>query len=195
MRPLLATGLLLALALASCGNERSSAQPIRISADDPVKRVKFPRFGVSVAVPRTAELQRRPRPGIFRLFLGEPAVAMFGYRRKERIPRRERDLRAARRRLIRQVERRDPDFVLRSSQLGEVGGARSVELVGDQVIAGARLRTRSVHAYKGKAEYVVELLSPRTEFARTNRVVFRPLLRSLRLSGEVKPPKRKKKRE
>lgn len=195
MRLLAALTLLLALGLASCGNDPSEPPEIRVSGNDPVKRVRFPRFGVAVSVPRTAELQRRPRPGVFRLYLGEPLVSMFAYRRKEQIPRGGSQLRAARRRLIKQVKQRDPDFEVRSSSLTEIGGAKAVELVGNQVISGARLRTRSVHVYKRKSEYVIELLAPVRDFARTDRAVFEPLLRSLELSGDVKAPKPKRKKK
>jgi hypothetical protein len=195
VRSLAALPLLLALALVSCGNDRSSLRETRVSGNDPVERARFPRYGVSVEVPRTAGLQRRPRPGVFRVFLGEPFVSMFAYRRKEQIPRKDAELRDARRRLIKQVERRDPDFKLRGSRVTEVAGARAVELVGEQVISSARLRTRSVHVYKHKSEYVIELLAPPKEFARTDRALFEPLLRSLKLSGEVKAPKGKRKRK
>ena len=38
-----------------------------------------------------------------------------------------------------------------------MNGARAVELVGDQRLSKGRLRTRSLHVYKGKAEYVIEM--------------------------------------
>ena len=187
--------LLAAALLPACGNDRAEAPATHVTAADPVERVEFPRFGAELEVPRTAELQRTPRPGVFRLFLGEPLVSMFAYPRKEEIPRKRDDLMAARRRLIKEVKKRDPDYELRRSRLTELAGANAVELVGDQSISRGELRTRSVHVYKRKAEYVIELLAPVEEFERTNSEVFAPLLRSLKLTGVVKsPPRRGKKR-
>jgi hypothetical protein len=183
--------LLLVLALPACGHERTEAPEIEVASNDPVDRHEFPRYGVVVSVPRSLPLQRRPRPEVFRVYLGQPFVSMFAYRRRERIPRRPGELAAARRRLIREVEERDPGFDLRRSRLTEVAGGKTVELVGDQTISRGQLRTRSVHVYKGGAEYVIELLAPVGEFARMDREVLRPLLASLRLSGEVRPPRRR----
>jgi hypothetical protein len=189
VRQLVLPSLLCALALAACGYERAEAPEIRVASDAPLDRLEFPRYGVVVSVPRSLPLQRRPRPEVFRLYLGEPFASMFAYRRRERIPRRPAELAAARRRLIREVKERDPGFEVRTSRLTEVAGGKTVELIGDQTISRGRLRTRSVHVYKGNAEYVIELLAPVREFERSDREVFRPLLRSLRLSGEVKPPR------
>ena len=186
--------LLVAFALASCGNERGEVPAIRVGANDPVERQSFPRYGVRVSTPRTASIQQTEPPGVFRLFLGQPLVSMFAYRRKEQIPRNRGELRTARRRLIKEVERRDPDYSLRSSRLTELAGGKAIELVGDQTISRGRLRTRSVHVYKRRAEYVIELLAPPAHFERTNRDVFAPLLRSLKLSGVVKQPSKSTKR-
>jgi hypothetical protein len=186
VRLLAAVTLLCALALAACGNDRTEVAETRAGGDEPVKHHEFPRYGIEVAVPQSVFLDRRARPEVFRLFLGQPVISMFAYRRRERIPHRPRELAAARRRLIREVKGRDPRFKLRSARLTEVANARAVELVGDQTISRGHLRTRSLHVYKGKAEYVIELLAPVADFARTDREVFRPLLRSLTLSGDVK---------
>jgi hypothetical protein len=195
LRPLAKLLLLAALGLAACGNDRAEVPATRVVGEDPVKRLKFPRYGVEVSVPTTASVQRTARPGVFRLFLGQPLVSLFAYPRREEIPRRERDLRVARKRLIKEVKRRDPDYELLSSRLFDLAGAKAIELVGDQTISRGRLRTRSVHVYKRDAEYVIELLAPPAEFERTDQDVFGPLLRSLKLSGEVKQPQKRKEKK
>jgi hypothetical protein len=191
VRLLAALTLVPALALAACGNQRSELGEARVAAK-PVTQVDFPRYGIEVSVPEAAEPVKRPPPGVFRLFLGEPLVSAFAYRRKEEIPRKERALRAARRRLIEQVEKRDPSFELLRSRLTGVAGAKAVELLGEQTISHGLLRTRSVHVYKGNAEYVFELLAPPEQFERTDREVFEPLLRSLALSGRLPEPEKNK---
>ena len=192
---LLAPLLAAALGPAACGNEAADSPVVRIGADAPVKRVDFPRQGIELTVPKGAPLERRERPGVFRLFLGEPFISMFAYARKEQIPRKVGELKVARRRLIKEVEGRGHRFELRGSRLTEIDGAKAVELVGDQTIMRARLRTRSVHVYKRKAEYVIELLAPEADFARIEREVFDPMLRSLILSGEVKPARKRKRKK
>ena len=187
--------LAVAVGAAGCGNDAAESPVVRIGADAPVKRVEFPRLGIELTVPKEAPLERRARPGVFRLFLGEPFISMFAYAREEQIPRKAGQLKAARRRLVKEVEGRGREFELRSSKLTEVDGAKAVELVGDQTIMRARLRTRSVHVYKRKAEYVIELLAPGRDFARIEREVFGPMLSSLSLSGEVKPARKRKRKK
>ena len=195
MRPLAILLLVPLAALAACGNERAEAPTAGVAGGGSVKPLEYPRYGVEVSVPSTASVQETEPPGVFRLFLGEPLVSMFAYSRKEQIPRKPEELRQARRRLIKEVERRDPDYELRSSRITEVAGAKAIELVGDQTISRGLLRTRSVHVYKRKAEYVVELLAPPEKFRSTDREVFDPLLDSLKLTGKIKAVKRKKKQE
>jgi len=61
-----------------------------------------------------------------------------------------------------------------------------VELLGDQRLSNGRLRTRSLHVYKGRAEYVIELAADRGDFAALDRTVYRPIRRTLKLTGKVR---------
>jgi hypothetical protein len=122
---------------------------------------------------------------VFRSSLGESFIAGFAYRRAEQLPRNGQELEAARRRLVQQIEKRDRHFRLVRSRPTRAAGARAVEVVGDQRIAHGRFRTRSLHVYKGRGEYVVDMLAPAAEFARVNRTFFEPALRSLRLTGQI----------
>jgi hypothetical protein len=197
-RPRLAIlAVLPALAVAACGSERAEPADPRPAAGEPTHRVDFPKAGLTLTVPKRAVLVERRYPGVARISMGQPLVATFAYAREEQIPRRKADLKAARRRLKKEVERRDPDFELRSASLTEVDGAKAIELVGDQTISRAKLRTRSLHVFKRKAEYVFELLVPVREFSRSDRLLFEPMLSSAQLTGKVKDPKaeRKKRRE
>jgi hypothetical protein len=193
--PIAAPLLLLTLA-AGCGNEAGTVPEVRVQPDTPRRTLEFPAAGMTVEIPRGgAMLARRNAPGVFRVSLGEPFISAFAYRRKERIPKRKGEVRAAKRRLEKLVEKRDPDFRLRSSRITEVDGAPAVELVGDQTLSRGRLRTRSVHVYKGRAEYVIELLAPVDEFERNETGALEPLLDSIELSGKIEAPKKEKKRD
>jgi hypothetical protein len=134
---------------------------------------------------------RRP-PSVFRAAAGTWSVSAIAYRRREQLPRDRAELEAARRRLVREARRRGRArrFRVIRSRAARVAGAPAVELVGDQTISRSRLRTRSVHVYKGRAEYVLELLAPVKEYPRANKVLFAPALRSLRVTGKVRPARR-----
>jgi len=173
--------------LAGCGNERGEPRELRLSEDSPRQTLRFPSAGLAVEIPRALKPVRREPPAVFRLILGEPLVAAFAYRRREVIPERPGQVRAAARRLTRAVRRRDPDFDLDRRRITRVARAPAVELVGTQELSGGLLRTRSVHVYKGRAEYVFELLAPPREFGRIDRGVFEPMLASARLTGRVRP--------
>jgi hypothetical protein len=111
---------------------------------------------------------------------------VFAYRRREQIPRSGAELGVARRRLVAQVHRRNLRFRLIRSRPTRVAGARAIQLVGDQTISRARLRTRSVHVFKGHGEYVLDMLAPVHQFPSANRNFFSPAVRSVRITGRVK---------
>jgi hypothetical protein len=64
-----------------------------------------------------------------------------------------------------------------------VGGVPGVQLVGSERIGLARRRVRSTHLYAQRAELVVDAYAPAGEFEAVDRLAFRPLLRSLRLTS------------
>lgn len=184
--------IVLLTVLAGCGTERAEPLQLDFTQDLPKRSVSYKRVGMKLAVPDGAPLQARERPGVFRLFLGEPVVAAFAYRRREQIPKNKRALRDARKRLEKEIRGRDKDFERRGSEITKVAGAPAIEVVGDQTLSGGHLRTRSVHIYKGKAEYVLELLAPVREYRQIDAAVFAPLLKSLEVSGKIKEPRKKK---
>ena len=123
---------------------------------------------------------------MFRFSLPSGAVvSALAYRRKEPVPRSQAGLRQARTRLVRAARSRDPRFRLQSARVVRVAGAPGVEVVGTQTLSGGRLQIRSVHLFKGSAEYVLELIAPRRDFGPVDRTVFSPMLRTLELTGRV----------
>ena len=183
--------LLAAVAAAGCGAERVAEPNVGVRPGEPTKKLTYPRAGIEATVPARFRAAWRRRPGVFRLVIADAVIAGYAYRREQQIPRTSAELEKARRALVAEVRGRKGDFALRRSRTTRVAGARAVELVGSQTLGQERVRTRSVHIYKGSAEYVFELIAPRDRFAALDRNVFSPMLRSLELSGRVRPPREK----
>ena len=180
----------LALALTGCGAERASLPSFGLPEDAEFERTRFARAGLTLDLPVGMAVQRRRPPGVFRATRADWYVAAFAYRRKEQLPRTRRELSTARRRLVRQVRRRDRRYRLVRARDARVGGARAVELLGDQRVSGARLRIRSLHVFRRSAEYVVEMAAPAAQFAGLNRVIFRRVARSVRVTGRIRRARR-----
>lgn len=181
---LLATALL----AAGCGNERRVPPKLATEPSAAKAPQSFPRAGLRLELPGNVQVNRTAPPGLFFGTFGESVVSVFAYRRREALPASQADLSQALGRLERATEKRDPQYRLRSSATREVDSSRATELVGDQTIDNKDLRTRSVHVYKGKAEYVLELLAPRADFDRLDRDLFEPMLDSLQITGRVRRP-------
>ena len=185
-RPL-ALALLVVLSVAACGNEKTQISKLVAEPSARTQELDYPDFGMTLELPRNLSVLPAERPGVFRAAIGEAVVSGFAYRRREQLPRNERELEQALKRLERAAEERSRSFELASSRTTEVGGARAVELLGEQTISQGRLRTRSLHVYKGSAEYVVELLAPSRDFERFDGAIFGVIRRSLDVTGEVRP--------
>jgi hypothetical protein len=185
-RPLvLACSALAACSLAACGAERHEPRPIQVGVDSPRKHFRYSSVGLDIDLPAVAPGDRRRPPAVFRSSLGESFIAAFAYRRAEQLPRDARELDAARHRLVAQIKKRDRRFRVIRSRSTRAAGARAVEVVGDQRIAGGTQRTRSLHVYKGSGEYVLDMLAPVRDFAGMDRTYFSPAVRSLKVSGKV----------
>jgi len=182
-RPL-APALLVAALLGACGAERREVRFADGREAGPTRAIRLPSAGISFRAPRRAPLARQRRgPRVARVTFDEAVVGLFAYRRREQLPRTQAELEAARRRLVAEV--RGPDYRLIRSRTTRVDGARAIELVGDQTISRRRVRTRSLHVFRGSGEYVIEMIAPVGTFGRYDRVLFTPLVRSLRLSGKI----------
>jgi hypothetical protein len=171
------------LALSGCAAERASTPSTLLPADTPVATSSFKRAGMTVSLPRAMTVVERKSPAVFQAKLGEWFVSGLAYRRKEQLPRNDAELRAARRRLVREVRRRDRTFKVVSATTTRVDGARAVQVVGDQEISKQRLRIRSLHVYKGRGEYVLEMAAPVDEFGTLDRNVFDRVVKSLKVTG------------
>jgi hypothetical protein len=195
MRRLAACALLGALTLAAgCGNERATSGSVFDAKTGKVTQaLSYPDAGLKVNVPKEFDVKDSTAPELFRASLNAAFISSFAYRRKEQIPRNEAELQEARRRLVATAKRRDKTFKLKRSRVTKVNGTGAVELRGDQTIFKGRLRLRSLHLYKGNGEYVVELVAPVAAFGRLERASFPGILKSLKVTGKIKPPPKPKK--
>jgi hypothetical protein len=182
----LAPPLALIACLAGCGAERPSLPTAVLPAEAPVQTLRFRAAGMTVQVPREMTVRRRRRPVLFSAARADWFVSGLAYRRREQIPQNRRELAAARRRLVREVRRRDRSFRLIRAGTTRVDKAPAIELVGDQVLSKRRLRTHSVHVYEGRGEYVLELAAPTSSFDTLDAGVFRRMVRSLQVTGRVR---------
>jgi hypothetical protein len=155
-----------------------------LPADIPFKTQSFKRTGMTVSVPVPTQVTDGRSPEVFRATFTDWFVSGFAYRRREQLPRTGSDLRVARRRLVAEVRRRNRNFRIVSATATRSHGSPAVEVVGDQVLDKRRLRTRSLHVYKGRAEYVLEMAAPVSEFAELNGSLFDRVAGSLRVTGK-----------
>ncbi len=179
--------LLLAVAPAGCGNERSAARQLTAKPAAATQRLEYPKVGLSLELPQNFRIQEAGRPGVFRALFGSATVSAFAYRRREELPGSQEDLEKALERLEKAAKERSPSFELSRSRTRRVGGARAIELLGRQTISRSRLRTRSLHIFKGRAEYVIELLAPPRQFDRLDERVSGLIRSSLEVTGRVSP--------
>jgi hypothetical protein len=177
--------LLLLGAAVGCGAERQTAPDPDAALRSKLERRDFPAAGLSIALPRRIPIGPVEPPQVFRAGVGDWFMSAFAYPRTEQLPRGRAALATARRRLIAEVRRRDPRWRLVSSRITRADGAPAVELVGDQTLARARVRTRTLHVYRGDGEYVLELAAGLGRFPSLDRSTFEPIARSLRVTGRI----------
>jgi hypothetical protein len=173
--------------LAACGKEQEPAPRVfDVKAPKGERTTEFPRAGMTVTRPRNWSVHRREAPGVFELVSGQALVAAWAYPRPEPLPKTDEQLEAAKDRLIEEIEKRDPDFHVRSAVTAEVAGSRAIDVRGDQVLSRRELSTRSVHIFEGEVEYVIEAIAPPADYTLVDTRVLEPLLESLVLEGGLR---------
>ena len=173
----------LALAGAGCGNSRN--EPTGLSQLGPqVSLVNFvaPSGDVTFGRPSTWSVSGGTLPKVAQISSGEAVASVFSYPRTD-LPDDAAGVEASRQRLLTSLQRRDPSFEVERSRVRKVDGARAVEIVGRGRIAGRRVKTKSVHIYKGAAEYVIDAYARPSAFDRAETEAFDPLLATIKLGG------------
>lgn len=180
----LAGTLIAAAALAGCGNARTRPPDIE-HPDAPYRSRAYDYQVAGVAFEAPENWQSLPADGplIGGIRNKTGTVAIWRYPRTEPLPADRRALKEVRGLLEARVKLRNPTFRIRESRLRRRGGARGIELVGSQTIAGLPYEVRSSHLFKAGAEVVVDAYAPPADFARVDRTIFKPLLRSLEVTA------------
>jgi hypothetical protein len=176
-----------AASIAGCGNERTAAPDTTIPLPPQgTALVRYPAAGVRFATPGRWDRAAGQAPLVATVSSGRATVAIWRFPRAEPLPNSAEDLRRARRTLLAAARARDPSF--RPDPNGAVttrriGNLRALEVRGTGTVEGQARALRSLHVYGFVGEVVVDALAPPAQFGRVDREVFRPLLRSVRLSS------------
>jgi hypothetical protein len=184
-RPQLAVAIPIALVtvLAGCGNQRTPAPGVPPPAAPVGKRaVHLDTEGLRFQRPANWTFSLGAPPQVAFVGSGRAAVVLWRYPRAEPLPQDAGALDRARRALLVAATARDRSLRVVTSRTVTVGGAKGVELVAHERLSSHPREVRSTHLYAHGAELVVDAYAPPSQFARVDRTVFRPLLRSLRLA-------------
>ncbi len=184
--------MLAAAVLAACGNDLAKPDPGLLIPSASSKQFAAKDAGLTVQLPANLERQVLKAPGLFFAVLGRTVVSVYAYKRGEQLPRNKGELAAARRRLVSSTKKRDKSYKLISANATRVGGARAVELVGRQKLAGERVQIRSIHVYKGNVEYVIEIFAPVGDFKARDAAITPGVLKSLKVTGKLAADEKKK---
>jgi hypothetical protein len=178
----------LATACGGCGNER--AQPTGLRQLGPqVSLVNFtaPGGDVSFGRPSSWSITGGSLPKVAQISSGSAVATVYAYPRTD-LPQDRAGAEASRERLLASLQERAPSFEVQSSRVREVGGSVAVEIMGRGWIAGHPVQTKSVHVYKGAAEYVIDAYARPKFFRRAETEAFNPLLATIRLGGFPEGP-------
>lgn len=172
--------------LASCGNERAQPRaPEKLGSPDSFVSFSDTSGDVSFGRPSTWTVIPGPPPQLAQISSGKAVASVFAYPRTD-LRTDDAAVEASRGRLLRSLRRRAPGFEVESSRIIEVDDAPAVEITGRGRVGARTVRTRSVHVYKGAAEYVIDAYAAPEAFERANTIAFEPLLATIRLGGS--PP-------
>ena len=187
--PTVAISLTLAFLAAGCGTERQRV-PNVTGAQKPARaaNLAYPAAGVTLSAPRNWYQNGGARPLVALIGSGRATVAVWRYPRKEPIPKQKSELDQAQANLSDAVQARDRSARIESTNVVNVGGVNGIEVVATERIGGESRRVRSTHLFDRGSEIVIDAYAPPGDFARVDRSVFQPLIRSVRLRAPTSNP-------
>jgi hypothetical protein len=166
-----------------CGAERvRPPDPSRPFTSRPPAPRAFPDAGVRFRAPADLPFRRGDAPLVTSATTGTATIAIWRYPRTEPLPRDAAALAEAQDLLEEAARRREGAFRLDRSRRVRLAGARGIELLGTEQVAGRPRRVRSTHLYARGGEVVVDAYAAPEDFATVDNALFDPLLSSLRLT-------------
>ena len=170
---------MLAVLLAGCGSDSS---PTKQPASQKPASASYPAQGVSFTAPAGWNLGAGKGSLVATVQAGEATIAVWRYPRKEKLPKSEAELAAARDALLDVAAKRDTSFAVIKTAPTTIAGQPAVQIRAKETIAGQPRTVRSTHIYAHGSEYVIDAYADYDHFRRIDAQVFRPLLRTLRIS-------------
>lgn len=180
---IVALALAAAVLLPGCGGSRTRPYDVTTPAV-PAGRapVSFPASGVTLAaVPANWRVQEGQPPMVATIASGDGTLAIWRYQRSQPLPQTRAALHRALAALIAAVRARDASFQLLRSKTTRVDDKPAIVLLGLDTIDGNRRETRSTHVFAYGTEVVLDAYAPAATFLRSDRLVFLPIVRSMRL--------------
>jgi hypothetical protein len=182
-----------ATVVAGCGNDRVPAPDVA-TPGPPIGHfdVSYPKFGIEFVAPKGWHVTEGSGTLVTTVQTGQATIAIWRYPREEPLPATAAALRRARRELIAAAKRRDKTFKVGTSRFLRIRHAPAIQLVGRENVGRSRYRVRSTHVFAHAAEIVVDSYAPPKYFPRVDKTVFKPLLKSLKVSKpKAASPKKK----
>jgi hypothetical protein len=171
---------------AGCGNERGTPPDLDALGKAGATTEYVNPGVVSFSYPVTWFAAGATPPRFAQLSSGGALASVYAYPRTD-LGTDPASVAAARGRLIKSLERRDPGFLVSSSKVTNVDGSPAVEIRGRGTIAGEPMKIRSVHVYRPGVEWLIDAYARPAQFAEANRVAFDPMLASIKLGKH--PPR------
>jgi hypothetical protein len=179
------TAVAAAALVAGCGGDTSS--PARSKATVPVADAggDYPAHGISFTAPAGWTVGPGKGHLVATAQAGQATVAVWRYPRAQKLPKSKAQLQAARDALLTAARERDVTFEQIKTAPTVIAGQPAVQIRAREHIAGQPRTVRSTHIYAHGAEIVIDAYADADSFRKTDAAVFRPLLRSLRVSTPV----------
>jgi hypothetical protein len=163
----------------ACGSDSPDTTAATSAADTGA----FPQQGVSFTPPSDWSVNAGKGHLVATAQAGSATVAVWRYPRSEKLPASKLQLQAARDSLVGLSKKRDATFEQIKTAATTIAGQPAVQIRAREHIAGQPRTVRSTHIYAHGAEYVVDAYADADSFRAVDAKVFRPLLRSLRVSA------------
>jgi len=166
--------------LAGCGSDSPAT---KTAAQPPQAGGSYPSQGIAFTPPSGWSVDRGQGSLVATVQAGPSTVAVWRYKRGEALPSSKAELKAARDALLGAARKHDSTFSEIKTAPTTIAGQPAVQIRARETIAGQKRTVRSTHIYSHGAEIVIDAYSDADSFRKVDADVFRPLLRSLKISN------------